>query len=244
MSERSERIINTVRSEQRGWAGRLFFGPWWLVYSGAVGPTEAHRHHALQVVLVPGVRVVDDDGQHPTPAVVAPDRRHALAGEGLGSLVFVDPDATGAPRGLARSVPDGLLARNPPRTMDDARDLAGLVTLTRPVDRPDRHPAVAWVLDRLPDNPAASLGQLATSAGVSPDRLTHLFTEQVGIPVRAYRRWVRLLLAADALRDGATLNDAAHQAGFADAAHLHRTFRDQFGLRPGRLLPAVEWVTS
>jgi AraC-like DNA-binding protein len=231
-------------AEHRGWAGRLFFGPWWLVYSGAVGPTEPHRHHALQVVLVPGVRVVDDDGQRSTPAVVAPDRRHALAGDGLGSLVYVDPDAIGAPSALAGSVPDGLLARDLPITMADARHLVRLVTPARAIDRPDRHPAVALVLDRLPDDPAMPLGELATSAGLSPDRLTHLFTEQVGIPLRGYRRWVRLLLAAEALRNGATLNDAAHQAGFADVAHLHRTFRDQFGLRPGQLLRAVEWVTS
>ena len=231
-------------AEQRGWAGRLFFGPWWLVYSGAVGPTEPHRHHALQVVLARGVRVVDDDGPRSTPAVVAPDRRHALAGEGFGSLVYVDPDAVGAPSALAGPVPDCLLRRDLPVTMADARHLVGSVTVAQPVDRPDRHPAVALVLDRLPDNPAAPLGELATSAGLSSHRLTHLFTEQVGIPLRGYRRWVRLLLAAEALRNGATLNDAAHEAGFADAAHLHRTFRDQFGLRPGQLLRAVEWVTS
>jgi AraC-like DNA-binding protein len=231
-------------AERQGWAGRLFFGPWWLVYSGAVGPTELHRHHAVQVVLAPGVRVVDDDGQRSAPAVVAADRRHALAGEGLGSLVYVDPDATGASSALPDPVPDGLLARNVPITMADAQQLVGLVTDTRPVDRPDRHPAVALVLDRLPDDPAAPLSELATSASLSPDRLTHLFTEQVGIPLRGYRRWVRWLLAADALQNGATVNDAAHQAGFADAAHLHRTFRDHFGLRLGQLLRAVEWVTS
>jgi AraC-like DNA-binding protein len=230
-------------AERGGWAGRLFFGPWWLVYTGAVGPTEPHRHHALQVVLVPGVRVVDGDGERSTPAVVAPDRRHALAGDGFGSLVFVDSDATGAPSALAGPIPDGLLGADLPLTMADAQHLVGMLTRARPTDRPDRHPAVAMVLDRLLDDLTAPLAELATAVGLSPDRLTHLFTEQVGIPLRGYRRWLRLLLAAEALRNGATLNDAAHQAGFADAAHLHRTFRDQFGLRPGQLLRAVEWVT-
>jgi AraC-like DNA-binding protein len=127
--------------------------------------------------------------------------------------------------------------------MADAQHLVRLVTDT-PLDRPERHPAVAFVLDRLPDDPAVPLADLAASASLSPDRLTHLFTEQVGIPLRGYRRWVRWLLAASALQNGATLNDAAHEAGFADAAHLHRTFRDQFGLRLGQLLRAVEWVTA
>jgi AraC-like DNA-binding protein len=74
--------------------------------------------------------------------------------------------------------------------------------------------------------------------------VTHLFRDQVGISLRAYRSWVRFLLAAEALRDGASLTDAAHRAGFADVAHLHRTFRHHFGLQPGPLLRAVEWVTA
>jgi AraC-like DNA-binding protein len=85
---------------------------------------------------------------------------------------------------------------------------------------------------------------LAAAVGLSPSRVTHLFRDQVGIPLRTYRRWVRFLIAAEAPRDAASLTDAAHRAGFADVAHLHRTFRHHFGLQPGPLLRAVEWVTA
>jgi AraC family transcriptional regulator len=74
--------------------------------------------------------------------------------------------------------------------------------------------------------------------------VTHLFRDQVGISLCAYRSWVRFLLAAEAPRDRASLTDAAHHAGFADVAHLHRTFRHHFGLQPGPLLRAVEWVKA
>jgi AraC-like DNA-binding protein len=225
------------------WVGRLFFGPWWLVYAGLVGPTDEHRHHAIQLVAAPGTRVLDTTGDHPSPAVVPPDHPHAIAGTGTGVVVFVDPEATRAAT-LASRPPPGFPDSDLPETMADATRL--VAALTQPADRqpPDRHPAIARLLALLPDDPDAPLRVLAAAVGLSPSRVTHLFRDHVGIPLRAYRRWVRFLLAAEALRDGASLTDAAHHAGFADVAHLHRTFRHHFGLQPGPLLRAVEWVTA
>jgi AraC-like DNA-binding protein len=238
--------VTTTGPTRSGWVGRLFFGPWWLVYAGVVAPTERHRHHAVQIVLAPGASVVDDTGQRPSPTVIAPDLPHALAGGGTGTVVFIDPEATTTPRLLAdpTSLATLGLTNELPATMTDAEELIGSLTHTGDETRPGHHPAIAAVLGMLPDGPDAPLAALASQAGISASRLTHLFTQDLGIPLRAYRRWVRFMLAADALQNGATLTQAAHRAGFADVAHLHRTFRDQFGLRPGRLLRAVEWVTT
>jgi AraC-like DNA-binding protein len=72
--------------------------------------------------------------------------------------------------------------------------------------------------------------EVAAAVGVSVSRLTHLFTEQVGIPLRRYVLWLRLRMAITEVLAGADLTDAAHSAGFADSAHLTRTCRDMFGL--------------
>jgi AraC-like DNA-binding protein len=226
-----------------GWVGRLFFGPWWLVYAGLVGPTDEHRHHAIQLVAAPGTRGLDTTGAHPSPFIVPADHLHAIAGTGTGMVVFVDPEATSAAN-LVSGPPFGFSGADLPETMADATRV--VTALTQVADRraPDRHPAIGRLLALLPDDPDASLPVLAADVGLSPSRVTHLFRDQVGISLRAYRRWVRFLLAAEALRDGASLTDAAHHAGFADVAHLHRTFRHHFGLQPGPLLRAVEWVTT
>jgi AraC-like DNA-binding protein len=225
-----------------GWVGRLFFGPWWLVYAGLVGPTDEHRHHAIQLVAAPGTRGLDTTGTHPSPFIVPADHPHALAGTGTGLVVFVDPEATSAAN-LVSHPPLGFSGADLPETMADATNV--VTALTRLAGRPpDRHPAIARLLALLPDDPNAPLPILAADVGLSASRVTHLFRDQVGISLRAYRSWVRFLLAAEALRDGASLTDAAHRAGFADVAHLHRTFRHHFGLQPGPLLRAVEWVTA
>jgi AraC family transcriptional regulator len=38
------------------------------------------------------------------------------------------------------------------------------------------------------------------------------------------------------------LTTAAHEAGFADSAHLSRTFRDTFGLAPSRIFKRSQFI--
>ena len=52
---------------------------------------------------------------------------------------------------------------------------------------------------RLADAEAVSLPALATSVGLSPSRLMHLFTASVGVPLRPYILWLRLQYAAGEL---------------------------------------------
>jgi len=47
--------------------------------------------------------------------------------------------------------------------------------------------------------------------------------------------WLRLMRAVERFAAGASLTDAAHEAGFADSAHLSRTFRRMFGIAAGSL---------
>ena len=83
--------------------------------------------------------------------------------------------------------------------------------------------------------------ELAARVGLSASRFTHLFTEQVGIPLRRYVLWSRLRVAITLVQGGDDLTGAAHGAGFADSAHLTRTTREMFGLPPSVLSRHVSW---
>lgn len=89
-----------------------------------------------------------------------------------------------------------------------------------------------------------SISGLAADLGVSPSHLAHTFVASVGLPMRAYRRWQRLMVAAEAIRHGAGLTAAAHEAGFADGPHLARTFRCHFGVSVRVLTRSVRWVSG
>ena len=67
----------------------------------------------------------------------------------------------------------------------------------------------------------------------------HAFREQTGMAVRPYLRWLRLACALQAVARGQSLTAAAHEAGFADAAHFSRTMRRHFGVTPGSVLASL-----
>lgn len=100
---------------------------------------------------------------------------------------------------------------------------------------------VERVLRALATDPSQqnSLAALARQAGLSQTRLRHLFREQVGLPLAAYRLWSRLLIAVRQLAIRPDLTAAAHDSGFSDSAHLSHAFRQIFGLRPSGIFKSA-----
>jgi AraC-like DNA-binding protein len=94
--------------------------------------------------------------------------------------------------------------------------------------------ALLYIEENLDGRP--NLEEAAAVAHISPSRLTHLFTEQVGIPFRSYILWARLKRMVTMVSEGDNLTQAAHGAGFSDSSHLTRVFRSNFGLAPSALL--------
>lgn len=78
--------------------------------------------------------------------------------------------------------------------------------------------------------------QVAALLHLSESRLRHVFGQQFGLPMQRYLLWQRLLTAIEGTACGVSLTQAAHDAGFADAAHLTRTFRATFGITPSSIL--------
>lgn len=81
-----------------------------------------------------------------------------------------------------------------------------------------------------------TIGEVASEVALSCSRLEHLFTEQVGIPIRSYLLWARVRYALQLMVGGGSLTDVALDAGFSDSSHLSRTFRRMVGVAPSTLL--------
>lgn len=224
-----------------------------LLVRGPGGTSRAHAHHWWHLVLPRkgSLRVEGpEEDSHVVPGVLTPPNlRHAIEAEGEIAILFVEPDSQHG-RSLAAAHPDPTLrvlteteAAALHGALQEAPSEAVLDTLLRTLEAPPpppakKHPPVARVvrfLEKAPADADVSLEALAERAGLSPGRLMHAFTEHVGLPIRPFIRWLRLRRAAAALLDGATAAEAAHGAGFADAAHMTRTFREMFGVTPSEL---------
>ena len=228
-----------------------------LVYVGPGARAARHAHDAVQIVWsTAGPFEVDLDAPRSISAGLVPaGAPHAFDATGVDvALLLVEArgrrgealrrlaaDRAGAD--VAAQLRAGVTlaeVRDPVAVLSWAEAL--LVELTgHDASAGAVHPEVEAVL-RYVDAVLPGMPRLAEAAAAvawSSTRLTHVFTEQVGMPFRRFVLWTRLRRAAVAVQDGADLTTAAAETGFADSAHLSRTFRSLFGLAPSDVLPFV-----
>lgn len=245
------------------WRGRLFLFERRLLYVGPVGTTPLHAHHAFQVMLTEtpvSLRSASSSLPPCTRAILPPDVPHAIESPSPSALLlyFDADDRTGRSlRPLVSTDPRNWVSMAEqwlppgisqfPHEWHGARHLVDtlLQGLVGTEPRPQAlHPSLKRLLALLPEtlDGDVRLETLATRVGLSASRLSHLFSEQVGIALRPYVLWLRLHRAARCIAAGGSLTVAAHEAGFADSAHLNRTFHRMFGIAPSELTDWVEWV--
>ncbi|MEQ8859017.1 MAG: helix-turn-helix domain-containing protein [Pseudomonadales bacterium] len=99
-------------------------------------------------------------------------------------------------------------------------------------------PRVGASIDRIrrADDLRITLDDIAAAVFLSPGRLAHLFSQQVGLPFRRYILWRKLARAMLTIAQGESMTDAAQAADVADAAHLTRTFNRMFGIAPSAMM--------
>lgn len=91
---------------------------------------------------------------------------------------------------------------------------------------------VARVIALLEENPALGVAELAAAVCVSRDRLSHLFTQEMGLPLRKYAQSLKIRAAARYFGRGLSLTQIAAAAGFADSAHFSKTWAQSYGASP------------
>jgi len=109
-------------------------------------------------------------------------------------------------------------------------------------DRPP--PEMRAVLAELAAEPMARMSQaeLATRLGLERTQALRLFKDSTGTTFRQFKRWTGLQHAARLIVAGALVRTAAMDAGFADTAHLTRTFKHCFGLTPSQAIAGLPTI--
>lgn len=198
----------------------LYKGEWNDVEAVVIAPDVPHRFKSVQGAYA----VVYLDGESEAAFRV---RRECLGGRALRFL----PATT-----FATVNSDLRRLRISAARPEQARELSGrivqclCISKGPPPSRMDDRVHLALALLSRCDDKKTRVGEIARQVHLSEGRLIHLFTRQVGIPIRRYLLWLRLLDAVNQIMDGSSFTTAAHEAGFSDSAHLSRTFRAMFGL--------------
>lgn len=223
-----------------------------------MGRGEYTRHHALYAwkihvgldapIWFQDPRLTLSPGERHWAVVVPPGLPHRLGGVGWACTVFGAPGSRNTPWHTGANVlaPDARTARRlrhmcgelvaSPRIETDARvdDLFRIVF--GPFPRTIVDTRVKHVLRRVRLEPELRLSELATRHSVSSDRLSHLVKEATGLTLRKHAVWSRLIGLLSQGEHHPTLAAAAASAGFADQAHMTRTYCSYLGRLPSEFM--------
>jgi len=101
------------------------------------------------------------------------------------------------------------------------------------------HPAVAWASERIVrEQGTVRIEALSREAGLSRRQLERLFLLQIGAGPKELASLARFDGVVRRLAGRTSWADLAHEAGYADQAHLVRDFTQRAGAPPTRFDPA------
>jgi AraC-like DNA-binding protein len=232
-----------------------------LVIGRGEGIVPPHAHHAIQIGIAIegeiGIRGERGDWRMGRGVILRPDVVHSYDPNGVtGALLFVDPESVEGVwlrtslRDEITLVPEVRLASciaelrqfldQPLESLEIGDLIRHCVHALCPGAPPSRRldARVTRVLAAIRDSDdlRMSTEDAAAIVFLSPSRFAHLFKQQVGLPFRRYMLWRKLTRAMLVIGRERTIATAAHEADFADAAHLTRTFYQMLGIAPSRLM--------
>ena len=218
-----------------------------MLFAGAIPETGWHCHSAdawvygldqnIQVVLPD--RVMDTR----SAAIPAGTSHRVVARDTRFCVIYADPlvDARQAEvHDLAAGTQEadwlgGLIKISESR---DPQEAAAIFMAERQSSPSQLDPRIWHVLDRIQGRIDENIParQLAASAGISESHLHYLLSSGVGLPLRRFRLWLRLLHAIEQLSVHRKITPAALDTGFANPSHFSTAFRQHFGLAPRTVL--------
>jgi len=237
--------------------GALHLCPAGALFIGSDMVNEPHRHFTVSILIGIDREIRFRSGSpgwaSAGAVIVAPNVEQQLDARGAAiAILQIDPESDEFVR-IAHHFENGKVRVLPGETVTRLRQELGKSDLRSPTLE-----LRARIIDRLESQGAARrpidprirkvlsivkadflspplAPELAAAVGLSAGRLIHLFTQEMGLPIRRYVLWLRLRDVMFSLAAGHSLTEAAHRAGFADSPHLSRTFRGMFGFPPSAI---------
>ncbi|EKJ84993.1 AraC-like DNA-binding protein [Leptospira meyeri] len=238
--------------------GSLFYFGERILLGTAGIVTEPHSHYAVSILVSLGssfqLQTKSQEIIKSQGIIIPPNYYHKLEAENSEMLIIqLDPKSDEYKKIIMEDHPktiddftrlkiqsiaeplfsDSLTCDSARTVYNQILSLLGSKTISKKYDQRIEI-AIQRIKEKMP-NPV-SLAELSEISGISTDRFMHLFKENMGIPLRQYLLWQRLHIAAKLLQGGENLTTASHAAGFSDQAHLSRTFKKMFGVKPSLFL--------
>lgn len=234
-------IDGAAQDRGRSSAGR----PRLAVYDSAaifIGPLEQnreHAHHAVQFTLaMEGEVEVSVRGKivRAPGMVITPNTPHRIlkTDKPLG-IILMEPVIRGSrvleSPGNGYAVLDGSVREQLAGCLERGDYEAAFAGVERQMGSRELDQRVGYIVRHISKEERCrhQIRYFAGEAGLSESRVSHLFSREVGVSLKHFILWKKLLFAIDSFRTVSDLSTIALDCGFSDLPHLSRTFRRMFG---------------
>lgn len=229
----------------KDWRGDIVFSDNVAIFRGHVGPNKAHGHWASQITIAIDGKVEFEasSGVQSADAVYFSSKTEHSLFSGFICSIYFDPLNDAIPKALNENTTNGWAALTCDQLPEAFRNITADTDLnelinSEPLCLPGNESSSDDRLQRIIHAVKTNLSEgsdidrdsLAKLINLSPTRFSHWFVERTGVPLRSYKKWLKLRVAMDALLDGKNPMEAAMLGGFSDLAHMAREFSDSFGL--------------
>lgn len=226
----------------RLWFGDIVFSHAMAIFRGQVGDNKLHSHWAAQLTISLDNEFVFEtaEGSRSAEVVYVPPKTPHRISSGYICSIYFDALSTATPAmfqqlgkhcaALKRTDLPMELA-----TISSKTDLYSLLTSKlfhsqQSESSPDRLDDVTQALkENLARGDDINRNELAKLVHLSPTRFSHWFVERTGVPLRSYKKWLKLRIVVDAVLAGKGPMEASMLGGFSDLAHMSRAFSESFG---------------
>ncbi|MEO7989280.1 MAG: AraC family transcriptional regulator [Chryseolinea sp.] len=234
-----------------------------VVFGGNNIRTKPHAHHALEIILAKdSSTTVIHKGKHYNSRgiILKADTVHQTFGDGSAIFMYFNPESLFARQFHVVLKGERVIVLDDEQSLDII-EFVGKAMRENVLESALKeflsqtffahHPLYAFnplidertlkVISFIQVNleRIVSMKELSETACLSESRLFHLFKTEIGIPIRKYILWCRVRKALQSVIDGNSLTQAAQISGFADIAHLNRTFVSFFGVSPSHVLKST-----
>ena len=237
-------LIRYMDKQHPPWQGNAALIAGLGIFRGTVGDSHFHTHWATQITIALSDKFILETStvsQKCQVAIIHAGTPHRLQ-HGQVTSIYIDP---------ASNFIDALFKQPPVRNgiallnksdlhpilfsisvHTNLKDLLRRIaanTQQHTTNDPRLNQTITQIQSHAAEVPLAR-DKLAAALNLSPSRFSHWFKEQTGIPLRSYKKWLKLRLAIEALLQGVPAVDAALIGGFTDQAHFSKSFSAAFGI--------------
>ncbi len=208
------------------------------VYRGDLQDNSVHSHHAMQIIISPegeAELLINNRLIKYESIIINHDIPHAVKNTSKNLVIILFEPLLDSLFKLSLDADYEILNQNLQATLLDVisgridKNIIKLVFKEK--SRIKLDPRIQFIINHVEreENCIHDLTYYEDKLSLSKSRISHLFTGEIGIPLKQYILWKKLLFAIDSIRSVSDLSQIAIDCGFSDLSHLSRTFKKMFG---------------